>query len=117
MHEVEAVTGRVRQLATRKLLCLYARFFLNASIRIMATVCRFFPSQSVGKTSAGPGDPTLARDPERQTRLPKPSLVGDGARAPHLLKAVLSYIKQADSGQAQKLFALDLKAVGFVEAL
>jgi len=28
--------------------CLYASFFLHASITIMATVCRFFPSQLVG---------------------------------------------------------------------
>jgi hypothetical protein len=71
----------------------------------MATVCRFFPSQSVGKPSAGSGDPTPALYPERQTLLLKPSLVGDGARAPHLLKAGLSFIKPADVEQARKLFA------------
>src|SRR5579862_6284070 len=53
--------------------CLYASWFLHASITIMATVCRFSPSQLVGEVSAGSRDCqrvlSLPTHPQRQTGL------------------------------------------------
>ena len=60
-----------RRVWARSAICLYARFILESSITVMATVCRFFPSQSIGDTSASAGNlrptgfPVLL--PERQT--------------------------------------------------
>jgi len=71
-------------------ICLYARFFLHASTTIVATVCRFFPSQLVGVSAAESGDyqqvKSLPLHPQVANRAIDSIFDGEGVLAPHLLK-------------------------------
>src|SRR5579863_1190830 len=93
MCDMQGVTGRDSQSWADKPVCLYASFFFHASITIMATVCRFFPSHLVGETSAGWGGPTPALYPKRQTGLSIAYSFGNGVRALHCSMPVSSPIR------------------------
>ena len=61
MGRKATVTDRLFPDIARCAVCLYASFFFHASITLMATVCRFFPSQLVGVSAAESGDHKQAK--------------------------------------------------------
>lgn len=84
--------------------CLYASWFLHASITIMATVCRFFPSQLVGVASTGPGDCQLTLVSSHSFTTANTvinSVFGWGVRAPYLLMPVFPSFQRLDAGRSK----------------
>ncbi len=115
MHEKSAIAGRIRQLRIFNLLCLYASFFLHTSITIMATVCRFFPSQSVGKLRPGQEVHLLPFIQSGKQGCQTHSLVGNCACASNVVKSGLPLFNPAYAGQVRSLFALHLQTVSCQE--
>src|ERR1700757_4313755 len=91
-------------------ICCYESFFLSSSITIMATDCRFFPSQLVGETSAGSGNhkkiSSLPYNPLRLNRAIDRYFGGDFASAPHLLNADLLFSAKAGFQPPQRTCVL-----------
>ena len=89
-------------------ICSYASFFLNTSIRIMATDRRFFPSQQVGEHLAGSGHHKKTSSPT--THYGKPGdgspigllFGGDFASAPQVLKTDLLFSAKAGNQPSQR---------------
>ena len=89
---------------------LYARFFLFSSITIMATVCRFFPSQFIGVISAGSGasrqelygkrGASLPLHPQRQTTFSIAYFAGMSFMHLTCSKPVSTYLEGGGPGKA-----------------
>jgi hypothetical protein len=89
-------------------ICSYASFFLNTSIRIMATDRRFFPSHLVGDTQAGSGHHKKTSSPttpygKTGDGSPIGLLIGgDFASAPKVLRAELLFSAKAGLQPSQR---------------